>query len=89
MFQRKTGTKVSDMIEFEKGDKHPDDKKVIINGHQITFKELAECIVVLCKNEDNIYPKPRYRGGDMLKDFLNECIDCRSVTEELCRKYYL
>ena len=77
------------MIEFEKGDKHPDDKKVIINGHQITFKELAQCIVVLCQNEDNIYPKPRFRGGDMLKDFLIECIDSRSVTNEICRKYKL
>ena len=77
------------MIEIEKGDKHPNDKKVIINGHQITFKELAQCVVVLCQNEDNIYPKPRFQGGDMLKDFLIECIDSRSVTNEICRKYKL
>ena len=75
------------MIEFKQGNKHPNDKKIIINGHQITFKELAKCAVVLCQNEDNIYPKPRFRGGDMLKDFLIECIDVRNVTDDICRKY--
>jgi hypothetical protein len=75
------------MIEFKKGNKHPNDKIIFINGHQITYKELAKCVIIFCQNEDNIYPKPRFRGGDMLKDFLNECIDVRNVTNDICRKY--
>jgi len=76
-------------IRYEKGTKSPNDKKVFINNYQITFRELAQCCVVLCQNEDEIYPKPRYRGGDMLKDFLVECIDGRDVTKELLEKYKL
>ncbi len=76
-------------IEFKQGNKHPDDKIVFINGYKISFKELAQSIIVLCQNEDNIYPKPRFRGGDMLKDFLNECINARKVTDDICRKYKL
>ena len=61
-------------ITYNQGRKHPDDVKVCINNHAITFRELAEIAVQLIKNEDNIYPKPRYRGGDMLIDFMNECM---------------
>lgn len=77
------------MITYCKGYKHPDDIKVCINDHVITFKEVAEVIVQLIKNEDNIYPKPRFRGGDMLIDFLNECMEIRDVPDELLRKYKL
>ena len=77
------------MITYSQGHKHPDDVKVWINNHAITFKEIAEVIIQLIKNEDKIYPKPRFRGGDMLIDFLNECMEMRDVPDELLRKYKL
>ena len=77
------------MITYSQGHKHPDDVKVWINNHAITFKEIAEVIIQLIKNEDNIYPKPRFRGGDMLIDFLNECMEMRDVPDELLSKYKL
>jgi len=72
------------------GKKHEKDLIVQIwgKGQLITFKELAEICVILCKNEDNIYPPPA-KGGLYLKDFLNECIDKREVTEDLLKKYKL
>ena len=76
-------------ITYNQGRKHPDDVKVCINNHAITFRELAEIAVQLIKNEDNIYPKPRYRGGDMLIDFMNECMRKREVTEGTLMRYKL
>ena len=76
-------------ITYCKGYKHPDDIKVCINDHVITFKEVAEIIIQLIKNEDNIYPKPKFRGGDMLIDFLNECMEAREVSDETIERYKL
>ena len=58
------------MITARKGNKHPKDKIILINGHQLTFRELAKICVIYVKNEDNIYPKPRFQGGDYLINFL-------------------
>jgi len=77
------------MIKAKRGNKHPDDKIILINGHQITFIELAKICVTFCRNEDNIYPPPKYRGGEMIKDFLVECMDRRSVDKDLIIKYEL
>ncbi len=77
------------MITAKKGKKHPDDVIVYVNGHQITFVELAKICVVFCKNEDNIYPPPKYQGGDMLRAFLNECMARRSVDDITIKKYKL
>lgn len=77
------------MIKAKRGKKHPDDVIIYVNGHQITFVELAKICVIFCKNEDNIYPKPRFKGGDMLRDFLVECMDKREVPEDIVGKYQL
>jgi hypothetical protein len=76
-------------ITYKQGQKHPKDVMPYINGHPITFRELAELTVQLIKNEDNIYPKPKYQGGDMLIDFLNECMEIREVKDETLEKYKL
>jgi hypothetical protein len=76
------------MITFEKGKKSKDDLIVKINGHQLTFRELAEICVQFCNNEDRIYPFP-FRGGSYLKNFLVECIDARDVTGGVLNKYQL
>jgi len=76
------------MITFEKGKKAEGDLIVKINGHQLTYRELAEICVQLCKNEDKIYPFP-YQGGSYLKNFLVECMDARDVTGGVLNKYHL
>ena len=76
------------MIEYTKGNKAEGDLIVRVNGHQITFKELAEICIQLCKNEDNNYPFPAL-GGTYLRNFLLECIDAREVTDAILNRYQL
>jgi len=67
------------MITYCKGYKHPDDVKVCINDHVITFKEVAEIIIQLIKNEDNIYPPEEgYMGGKMIDDFIVDWRDANT-----------
>ena len=78
------------MIEFKQGYKGTIDKKVFINGHQITFLELAECVLQLYLNEDNIYPPLMgYRGGQMLLDFIIEVCKTKAITPEIKKRYKL
>jgi hypothetical protein len=77
------------MIEYLPGRKAPGDKRVLWNGEQVKFSQIAEIVVVLCHNEDIIYPKPRYRGGQMLIDLLQEAYDNNGVSDELLKKYKL
>ena len=76
------------MIEYSKGNKAEGDLIVRVNGHQLTFKELAEICVQLCKNEDKIYPFP-YQGGAYLTNFLVDCMDAREVSDAILNKYHL
>ena len=77
------------MISVKRGNKHPKDKIVFINDHQITYKELAKICVIFCENEDNIYPPPQFKGGEMLREFLNECMINRTVDENMLIKFQL
>ena len=76
------------MIKYTKGNKAEGDLIVRVNGHQLTFKELAEICIQLCKNEDKIYPFPAL-GGTYLRNFLLECIDAREVTDAILNRYQL
>ena len=76
------------MIEVIKGSKHEKDKIVLINGHQITYKELACICVMFAKNEDNVYPPPA-KGGEYFIEFLNECLKERKVSKDILQKFKL
>jgi len=77
------------MIKVKRGNKHREDKIVFVNNHQMTYEELAKICVIFCTNEDNIYPPPQYKGGEMLREFLNECMINRTVTKDILKKYNL
>ena len=55
----------------------------------LTYKELAKICVIFCENEDNIYPPPQFKGGEMLREFLNECMINRTVDKDILKKYKL
>ena len=76
------------MIRAIRGNKHEKDVIILVNGHQITYKELAKICVAFAKNEDYIYPPPA-KGGQYFIDFLNECLEKREVTEEIIKEYKL
>ena len=80
---------ISLVIEYLKGRKHPKDKVVLVNGHKVTFREWIEVFLQLCKNEDNIYPRPKYLGRYKLIHFLHECLRADKVTNEILNKYDL
>lgn len=77
------------MIEFLPGNKGPGDKKVLWNGIQVVMTDIAEIVNQLCKNEDIIYPKPKFRGGQMLIDFIQEVYNEGGLTDDICKRYRL
>lgn len=77
------------MITYTQGKKHKKDKIVFVNGHQITYKELAEIMVTFYQNEENIYPRPRFKGGEYFADFIRDCLSEGKVTKEILVKYKL
>ena len=80
---------IQSMIEYIKGRKHPKDMVVLVNGHKVTYREWIEVFLQLCKNEDNIYPKPRYLGRYKLIHFLHKCLKANAVTDEILEEYGL
>ena len=51
------------------------------------MKEFGELYALICKNEDELYPKPRFRGSDMVSDFLSGVKEAGGVTDEIAKKY--
>lgn len=43
------------MIRFEKGNKHPLDKKIFWNDIQVKMDDIGKIVCQLCKNEEGIY----------------------------------
>mgnify|MGYP001162508199 FL=1 len=76
-------------ITYKKGTKGDDDWIIEAWGRPVTFAEVAQLIIELYKNEDRIYPPPRYKGGAMLLEFLHECLLKGKVTWDILRKYKL
>jgi len=70
------------MIERVKGKKHPDDEIILFNGHAPSFLELLETILLHVRNEDNIYPPPKYKGGAMLQEFFIKYIGERRMPSD-------
>ena len=75
------------MISYEKGAKHSKDRVVLFNGHKVTFREWTEVFLEFCRNEDKIYPMPRFLGRNMLVNFLMDCLRSDNITEEISSKY--
>ena len=76
-------------IEYRKGIKCEGDRLVIWNGVQVTFIEVAEIVQALCENEDLLYPPPKYKGGQMLLDFLNDVYMNKGVDDKILQRYRL
>ncbi len=74
-------------ITIVPGRKGPNDKIFYYHGRPITMKELGVLYALICKNEDELYPKPRFMGSDMITKFLSDVKDAGEVTDEIARKY--
>ena len=76
-------------VKFKQGSKHPKDKIIIVNGEQITFKDWAELGLFFYRNEDNIYDKPWHKGGEMVREFINDVFDANAITPDILKEYKL
>jgi len=76
-------------ITYKPGRKGPNDKIIYYHDNPITMKELGELYALICKNEDELYPKPRFKGSDMISEFLNDVKKAGGVTLEIQKKYKL
>ena len=76
-------------ITYQPGRKGPNDKIIYYHDNPITMKELGELYALICKNEDELYPKPRFKGSDMISEFLNDVKKAGGVTLEIQKKYKL
>lgn len=74
-------------ITYVQGYKSEDDKIFFYNKKAISFKELGELYAELCKNEDINYPHGK--GGDYLKEFLDEVKEAGKVTDDIAKRYQL
>lgn len=77
------------MITFKPGHKGPGDMKIFWNGIQVEMVDIAKITLQLCKNEDIIFPKPRYRGGQMLIDLLQDVYNEYEISDRILREYRL
>ena len=79
----------SKSVTFTPGTKSPNDKKVFINGVQVTFHDMAVACLQFFKNEDDRYTEPWHKGGKMLVEFLAEVNEKKTITQEMMVRYKL
>jgi len=69
------------------GSKSEHDRIYFYNEKVISFRELGELYAELCHNEDINYPHGK--GGDYLKEYLDEVKEAGRVTDDIAKKYRL
>lgn len=76
-------------ITTDKGTKGEGDEIIKYNEIPITIIDIGKLLIKLWNNEDKIHPPPRFRGGQMSKDFLDEVFQKREITDDMLRRYKL
>ena len=74
-------------ITMTQGRKGPNDKIFYYHGKPITMREFGELYSLICQNEDQLYPKPRFKGSDMITEFLSDVKESGGVTDDIASKY--
>ena len=55
----------------------------------ITLRDIAVMVVHKYQNEELLYPRPKYLGGEMVMQFLRECIRNPEQIDLIATKYKL
>jgi len=76
-------------VDIKKGNKHPKDKIIFVNGEPITFVDWAKLGLFFYRNEDNIYNEPWHKGGEMVREFINDVFDVNAITDDILKRYKL
>ena len=61
------------------GSKSEKDRILLYNGRAVAFEDVAEMCIFFIANEDNLYPPPRFKGGQMFIDYMTEVLETRRV----------
>lgn len=88
-FNKDLGYNRISLISTKPGRKGPKDEIIFYHDTPITLREFGEIFSLLCKNEDEIYPKPKFKGSEMLMDYLKDIKTSGGLTSEIIRKYKL
>ena len=69
------------MSKFEiiQGSKSEKDRILLYNGRAVAFEDVAKMCIFFIANEDNLYPPPRFKGGQMFIDYMTEVLETRRV----------
>lgn len=70
------------------GRKGSKDRVVLYAGMPISMRDVAEILLELWNNEDEIFPPPA-EGSQKLMSFLTEVFKTRKITPDLLQKYQL
>ena len=75
-----------------KGRKKDGDEILLVktDGEEaVTMRDLAVMVVHKYLNEELLYPRPQFRGGEMLIQFLRDCIKNPNQIDVIASKYEL
>ena len=66
-------------FEFVKGRKSPKDFIMKFNGVAVKFEDVAKMCLFFMKNEDNLYPPPKFKGAELFKEYMYEVLETRQI----------
>ena len=69
------------------GRKNEKDRILLYNGKAVSFEDIGIMCIFMMMNEENVYPKPKYRGKDMFVDYMKEVLDTGKIPNQ--KKYQL
>lgn len=75
-----------------KGRKKEGDEILLVqtNGEEaVTMRDIAVMVVHKYHNENLLYPPPKFKGGEMLMEFLRECIKHPDQIDLIASQYEL
>tara|TARA_Y100001937_G_C6879494_1_gene224108 strand:+ start:235 stop:492 length:258 start_codon:yes stop_codon:yes gene_type:complete len=76
-----------DKFKVIAGRKNKNDRILLYNGKAVSFEDIGRMCIFMMMNEDNLYPKPRYKGRDMFIEYIREVLDTGKIPSQ--NKYQL
>ena len=71
------------------GRKCKGDKILLVEDKPLKMLDWIDMGLFFKRNEDNLYPPPKYKGGKMIQELMNEAFDKGEITPDMKRKYKL
>ena len=66
-------------FSFKKGRKKHNDVLIFYNNLPVEMKDVAKLCLMFMKNEDNLYPPPKFKGAELFKEYMYEVLETREI----------